>query len=265
MSQIEYVLAMTQKLLIVSIHDVSPLTWDKVRMILDRLESIGIKNRSLLLIPNFQGKAPIDQAGGEFQSWLQQIQRQDEICLHGYTHQAQEIRGSLFARLMATVYTQREGEFYQLTPEAMRQRLQQGLEHFAKVGLQPTGFIAPAWLLAPGAESILREAGFKYTTRLGSIELFTSASIKKLKAPTLCYSVRNGWRRVLSRLWNPLLFKLSKEVPLLRVAIHPVDIDHPEVFQQILDLLRKAIEVRQVVTYQQMVNSAVLHSGAPIH
>ena len=254
---------MTQKLLVVSIHDVSPATWKKVRMILDQLESIGIKNRSLLLVPNFQGNAPIDQAEPEFQSWLEQVQKADEICLHGYTHQAEEIRGSVFSRIIATFYTNREGEFYQLTREAMKERLQQGLEHFKNAGLHPTGFVAPAWLLGPAAETLLKEAGFLYTTRLGSMELFKPG--QKIKAPTLCYSVRSGWRRILSRLWNPFLFQWSKEVPLLRVAIHPVDIDHPEVFQQILDLLKKATRTRQVVTYEQIADLDGIYSGVVLH
>jgi len=241
-----------RRFLVVSIHDVSPYTWRPVQGILDALEGIGISKRSLLVIPNHKGMAAIDRAEPEFQAWLIARSQQDEVCLHGYEHQAKALRGGALARLVASVYTDREGEFYQLDNEEAASLLRQGLRHFESLGIQPSGFVAPAWLLNPAVEAALRESGLRYTTRLRSIDILTD-SIGRLRAPTLCYSVRSGWRRTLSRLWNPALFRLERHRPILRAAVHPPDLDHPAIFRQILGLLRRACEDRIVATYQEVV------------
>ncbi len=241
-----------KRFLVVSIHDVSPLTWHRVRTILEALDGIGIHKRSLLVIPNHQGKAAIEHAEPEFQSWLRILSQQDEVCLHGYRHQAQTLRGGPWARLVATCYTNREGEFYQLTAEEATRQLRKGREHLGNLEIRPTGFIAPAWLLSPQAEAAVHEAGFQYTTRLRSIDILTPPP-RRLRAPVLCYSTRRGWRRALSRLWNRTLFALEQRSPVLRAAIHPPDVDHAAIFRQLLSLLRRASADRTVASYQEVV------------
>jgi len=250
-----------KKFLVVSVHDVSPLTWRSAQQILQALADAGIPRRSLLLIPNHQGRAAVDEAPQDFQAWLREVSQQDEICLHGYEHQAPTLPGGPWAQLVATIYTDREGEFYRLDGEEATRRLQAGLRHFAPLGLRPEGFVAPAWLLSRQSEAALRRLGFQYTTRLRSIELFTQPA-QRLRAPTLCYSVRSGWRRALSRVWNPALLHLARQSAILRVAIHPADLDHPAVFRQILRLTRQAARGRTVATYREVVEHALKH-GTP--
>ena len=147
----------SKHLLAVSIHDVSPHTWQDTDAILKRLDAIGIANRILLVIPNFRGEHPIDEADPQFIDWLKSCQEKDEICLHGHQHQATEISGGPIARLMATIYTNREGEFYQLNRSEIENKLEDGLQKFKLLGLDSSGFIAPAWLLSPQAVSVLQE------------------------------------------------------------------------------------------------------------
>lgn len=241
-----------KKFLVVSVHDVSPLTWRSAQQILQALAAAGIIRRSLLLIPNHQGRAAVDEAPEDFQAWLREVSQQDEICLHGYEHQAPTLPGGPWARLVATMYTDREGEFYRQDGEEATRRLQAGLRHFDRLGLRPEGFVAPAWLLSRESEAALRRLGFQYTTRLRSIDLFTQPS-KRLRAPALCYSVRSGWRRALSQVWNPALFQLARRSAILRIAIHPADLDHPAVFRQILRLARQAARERTVATYREVI------------
>ena len=241
-----------ERYLVVSIHDLSPVTWRKVSTIQDALKGIGIEQSSLLLIPNFQGAHPVDRADEEFRAWLAAVAQSDEVCLHGYTHQAAAIRGGPVARGMATLYTNREGEFYQLSGEEATRLLRQGLVHFEGLGIKPAGFVAPAWLLNEEVEAALSQLGFTYTTRLRSIQLLEEPA-RTLEAPTCCYSVRSAWRRGLSRLWNPLLAAREKRQSILRMSIHPVDLDHPAIFKQILSLTRQAAGERKVVTYSALV------------
>ena len=72
--------------LIVSVHDVAPPHWERVRSMLDALDSVGVSRRSLLVIPNFQGRWAIDRHPA-FCTLVRRLQTQgDEIVLHGYEH-----------------------------------------------------------------------------------------------------------------------------------------------------------------------------------
>lgn len=246
------------RLLAVSLHDVSPLNWKKCELILTQLDALGIHRRILLVIPDYRDAAPVDGADKEFIAWLKKRGERDEVCLHGYSHRAEAIQGGPVARLVATLYTNREGEFYQLAEEQARELLREGLARFERIGFIPEGFVAPAWLLSPEVPAVLREMGFRYTTRLGYIDLLQENPPRSLRAPALCYSVRSAWRRTVSRLWNPLLAARNRQTPILRVAIHPVDVDHPAVFEQILRLTGEALKTRRVATYREI---ARIYSG----
>lgn len=239
-------------LLAVSLHDVSPVNWEKCESILTRLDALGVHRRILLVIPDYRDSAPVDGAGEAFIAWLKKRSKRDEVCLHGYSHRAEAIQGGPIARLVATLYTNREGEFYQLPEERAKELLREGLARFERIGLHPEGFVAPAWLLSPEVPAALREMGFRYTTRLGHIDLLQENPPRSLRAPALCYSVRSAWRRAVSRLWNPLLARRNRETPILRVAIHPVDIDHPDIFEQIMRLTSEALKTRGVATYLEI-------------
>jgi predicted deacetylase len=117
--------------------------------------------------------------------------------------------------------------------------------------LSPKGFIAPAWLLGAEAEMALRELGCEYTTRLGGV---TDLQKRQTYASqSLCWSVRAGWRRALSRIWNRLLYRRLAANPLLRIAVHPVDIEHTAIWRQIVALTGQALASREPTTYYEWV------------
>jgi hypothetical protein len=75
------------------------------------------------------------------------------------------------------------------------------------------------------------------------------------------YSVRAGWRRAVSRVWNPYLFGRLAENPLLRVSLHPPDIEHPAVWRQAMGLVRRSVDGgREPQTYLAWVKAR----GGPV-
>ena len=72
---------------------------------------------------------------------------------------------------------------------------------------------------------------------------------------SLVWSVRAGWRRSCSLVWNALLFQSIKRSPLIRVGIHPPDWDHPRIRKQILQILGKALAARRPMTYEGWLTS----------
>ena len=153
--------------LIVSVHDVAPESRAVVEKILKELSHHQVPVCSLLVVPNYHHHGSFTDDRG-FVRWLQDLEAQGhEIVIHGYFHQrprrdGESTREKFFTRL----YTNDEGEFYDLDYDEALRRITQARDEFAAAGLTPRGFIAPAWLLGSAAERAAAEAEMEYTTRL---------------------------------------------------------------------------------------------------
>ena len=235
--------------LIVSIHDVSPLTREAVDTMLLDLAEAGVGRTSLLVIPDHHHKAPLAE-DAEFCEWLRNWARNgQEVVLHGYYHKRPPTNSGLASKLVTEHYTAGEGEFFDLSEKAARERLEKAKAEFAAAGFHPTGFIAPAWLLGQEAEAAVKKAGFGYTTRLKNFK--DLASGRETPSQSLVWSVRSGWRRQVSLWWNAWLAGRLAQAPLLRVGLHPPDWTHREIRAQALELIRTALAGREVMTYDQ--------------
>ena len=114
--------------LVVSIHDVSPLTQTSCARILDDLREIGVPITSLLIIPNHHERAPVSEYE-EFQGWLKtKVNEGHEPILHGYFHaRSPKNTDAGIVKFTNQVYTAGEGEFYDLDRSEASRRLRQGL------------------------------------------------------------------------------------------------------------------------------------------
>ena len=235
--------------LVVSLHDVSPRTRENCEQALAALERLGVKQCSLLVIPDHHHRGHF-LADPAFCAWLKaQADHGHEIVIHGYYHQRERrSRESAIQKLTTRFYTADEGEFYDLDRPAAAALVQTARADFRKLGLDPSGFIAPAWLLSREAEAALRDCGCEYTTRLGSV--FDLRHARLHSSQSLVWSVRSAWRRKLSLAWNALLFRKLTANPLLRISIHPVDGKHRAIWAQISTLIAWALHDRPPLTYQ---------------
>ncbi len=240
------------KSLVVSLHDVSPLTQALCEEVLIQLLHLGIKQTSLLVIPNHHRQAPISRDSA-FQTWLtRKVEAGHEPVLHGYFHQRQKQSADSYrAKLTTEFYTAGEGEFFDLSAQEASIRLQQGLEELAFLPRKITGFIAPAWLLGAEAEVAVRRLGFLYTTRLGSVRVFDQSG--DLRSQSLVWSTRAPWRALTSLVWNRCLALRLARAPLIRIGIHPPDFKHPRVWTQIQRLTAESSRGRKCLSYQKFV------------
>ncbi|MEO6053515.1 MAG: polysaccharide deacetylase family protein, partial [Chthoniobacterales bacterium] len=212
----------TYRALVVSIHDVSPLTRETVEAMLQDLATWGVARTSLLVIPNHHHKGNFHE-NSEFCTWLRQkVADGHESVIHGYYHQRPAKEGDSVAQRMVTqLYTAGEGEFFDLEEEEAYVRLKLAQKEFTEAGIPTTGFVAPAWLLGTAAEKAVRRAGFDYTTRIGTLLDFKTNTV--CESQSLVYSVRAGWRRQTRLLWNKFLFSRLEKRPLMRLGLHPPD------------------------------------------
>lgn len=246
--------------LVVSLHDVAPATHAPCIRILDELHRLGISCTSLLVVPNYHRDGEL-VANREIISWLRELEAAGhETVIHGYFHERPiSERETLRDRFMTRVYTNREGEFYDLSYDEAFRRISTAREQFKAAGLKPHGFIAPAWLLSIEGERAARDCEIEYTTRLASVRDLRAGNT--YSARSLVYSVRTGWRRSASLAWNAVLFRRCKYAPLLRISIHPVDIEHREVWQQITRLISAALANREPTTYCDWVARARVNAS----
>lgn len=238
--------ACSARALCVVLHDVAPARWAGCRRVLDALERCASQAGvalplSLLVVPRMHGETDLP---APYLCWLRGLQAGGhELVLHGLTHRDEgpPPRG-LREHLLRHHYTAGEGEFAALTQAEAAERLRQGRAWAGALQLPMEGFVAPAWLMSGPALEAVAAAGFGHTCTLTQMIALPQRQV--LAAPSLVFSTRSGWRRQLSRLWNTRLARRSRELPLLRLELHPGDADHPEVLRCWSRLLMEALQDR---------------------
>jgi len=248
------------KSLVVSLHDVSPLTRSRCQKILLDLSKLGVHQTSLLAIPNHHGRAPVSE-NSSFQSWLtQQVETGHEPELHGYLHQRQKRRAdSWFSKLTTEIYTAGEGEFFDLSFDSAAKLLGDGLAELVFLPRKVIGFVAPAWLLSEAAEKAVQRTGFVYTTRVGCVRIFEPLS--EIKSRSLVWSTRAKWRVSASVYWNNVMTVAKSGAPVLRVSIHPGDIEQRRVWEQIRKIIAMGCRERECMSYEHLVEAWKSHSA----
>jgi hypothetical protein len=226
--------------LVVSFHDLHPGTRAACEEFLRELAGLGIGRCTLLAVPCWHDSAPLAGDPG-FCAWLRACTRAGhEICLHGFSHRVEAVLGSPWQRLVGRFYTAGEGEFYRIDREEAGRRLAAG-RAMLDVALGPTvrGFTPPAWLLSPQGRDALRAAGFTYSTRWSGIERLESGEF--VPAPVLVWSSRSALRRFASRAWVRVWAAWNRSAPVLRIAVHPMDLAHPAQRASVRYALRAAM------------------------
>jgi predicted deacetylase len=240
--------------LVVSVHDVSPLTWASCDKIVQSLRSLGVSVGSLLLIPNHHGKAPIRE-NAEFKEWISDLVRQGyEPVLHGYFHaRTPKPTDAGITKLTTQFYTAGEGEFFDLSRDEATNRLRRGIDDLSFLDRKLNGFVAPAWLLGFEAEAAVRKIGFSYITNVGSVKVFEG--VHNYSSRSLVWSTRAPWRRMVSLAWNQGLVSRLREKPLLRIGIHPADCEIPAVWSHVKSVVSAALQDRTPLSYEKFVAS----------
>jgi len=242
----------------ISVHDVAPATWPRCARLLEMLDECGAGPLTLLVVPDYHHGGRIDAYPAFLRAIERRLARGDEVALHGYYHEddAPPPRGPLgwFSR---RVLTQSEGEFAALGEREALERLERGAALAASLHWPVRGFVAPAWLLGRGARIALSqlagEAGFAYTTTRGGV--YRLPDWRYTLSPSLVCTVRTAWRRAMSRGLNAATYAAARRGRVLRLSLHPVDADHPDVMRQWRRWVERALEDRAPATKLQWISA----------
>ncbi|MBW1645415.1 MAG: polysaccharide deacetylase family protein [Deltaproteobacteria bacterium] len=237
---------MARKSLAIVLHDVAPATWPRYRSFVAEVDRLGEIPLTLLVVPNYHRQGLLTSQSAFCAEMDSRRQRGDELVLHGYAHQDElPLLWSPVDYCRRRIFTH-EGEFYPLTAAMAHRRLQAGIELFRRLGWPLTGFVAPAWLLGAGSRAALAATPLRYTSDPGN--LYRLPTFTRIPAPTLVWSAGSRWRRGASWCWNEARRRRHQAAPLLRLGLHPVDMEHRFSRHYWLATLEKLLASRQPVT-----------------
>lgn len=234
--------------LCVSVHDVSEATWPACEHLISLLQSIAPLPLSLLVVPRWHRKPPSAGPAQCFEKSLSALQRSGhELCLHGYVHQDEgPPPRRLKEWLQRRVMTRAEGEFAVLDARSAALRLQLARSWCAARGWAPHGFVPPAWLISTAAIESVRAEGFEY---VGLYRCWLRAEDgKRLPAPTVTYATRHPVGDAVFRGIQHLIASSAAHWPVLRLAVHPADLQRPANLDHARRLIEVCLRYRQPMT-----------------
>lgn len=229
----------------VSLHDVAPATWPACRRVLAAIAAVAPLRVALLIVPHYRGVDAATDAAF-LRALDARLAQGDEPVLHGWLHVDDVPARSPLAFARRRFYTAAEGEFAALDRQETLRRIHAGVQWFAKRGWPLRGFVPPAWLMSRAARAALADTPLHYAALRSEVLLLTAG--RRLAGPSLCWSTRAAWRRALSVPLNAVLARRHATVPLLRIALHPHDADHPQVLASWQRALATALATRSART-----------------
>ena len=145
---------MQPKRVAVALHDIEPATFERCALIRDWLYDHGVDRVTLLVIPA-RDLHPLGERSPAMRSWLaERRQAGDSIAQHGFQHE-QLRRGAFSGSAMTRVRSVRSAEFVGLDGDETRRAVDAGWRVLKLAGLEPDGFVAPAYAYTPALRRLL--------------------------------------------------------------------------------------------------------------
>jgi uncharacterized protein len=210
-------------MLLVSIHDVSPAQASRVARLWRLCAERGI-TPALLVVPDWHGEWPLE-SHPDFVEWLRARAGEGaEIVLHGERHDEVNLRRQPRDHWRAWSKTDGEGEFLTLDGPAASERLGRALGRLQDLGLEPQGFVPPAWLARECTHRAVGAAGLRFSEDDRSIRLHPSGEY--LRSPVVRWSARTA-----ARAWGSVAVAAARtafqrRARFPRIALHPRDLTH---------------------------------------
>lgn len=233
--------------LLVSIHDVSPLTLEPCRRALALAEAGGVRREelTLLVIPRHEDRVSIHEHRATV-DWLRGIAGDGAtLVTHGLTHRMRGRHLDPWGAFWAHAFSRGQGELFRALEADAETRITGARELISRAGLEQAllGFVPPAWLLSRGALAALLRAGFAWYEELGGIRLGGQRLARRLVG----FGSLTAWEA-----WaTGRLAALQARLPPVdtRLAIHPADLERPTSTRAVERTLQALLEGRTARSY----------------
>ncbi|WNW11631.1 polysaccharide deacetylase family protein [Pseudomonas sp. DTU_2021_1001937_2_SI_NGA_ILE_001] len=250
------------------LHDVAPCSWQAYLPLLQALDERGSIPLTWLVVPNFHRQCPLDSDPALLRLLDRRLALGDELVLHGRYHcDDGPAPRTPVDYLRRRIYTH-EGEFQPLSQAQALTHLDAGIELFRQHAWPLYGFVAPGWLMGVGTRQALRQRPLQYTS--DRRHFYRLPTFTPEPAPSLVWSARSAWRRGASRVWCEWQQRQWRQAPVIRLGLHPVDMQHASARQYWLKVLDQLLaEGRQALTkrdwlFAQADSSSSVLSSLPL-
>jgi uncharacterized protein len=236
--------------LLITIHDVAPANAARVEALWHLCESRGVMP-GLLVVPDWHGERAME-SDAAFAAWLRaRAANGAEIFLHGERHDEVGLPRTFADTLRALGRTDGEGEFLTLDYNAARTRVDRGVARLRAMGLDPIGFVPPAWLAKPATHAAVRDAGLLVSEDDGAVYVHMPERV--VRSPVVRWSGRGPARAYGSVLFERARWFFQRAVPVMRIALHPGDLAHPATAGSIERGVDAWLSVRRQTFYRELV------------
>jgi predicted deacetylase len=228
--------------LAVALHDVEPSTFERCALIRDWLDDIGVERVTLLVIPAPQ-LHPFPARSPALANWLlDRVDAGDAVAQHGLQHRRTRPPPRL-SRPLRTWQGGKAAEYPGLDAQATIASVEAGRNVLTEVGLNPRGFVAPAYAYTAPLREHLGQAFDWWAT------LLALRGGARTSTPALCFGTSGPLKRAVS----PVLVRAGAALSgsVLRLDLHPADFDHPRHVLALERVLKRAGE-RTAVTYDDL-------------
>lgn len=233
--------------LLITIHDVTPALAPLVEKLWQLCESRGVVP-GLLVVPDWHGETAME-SDASFVEWLRaRAAGGAEIFLHGERHDEVGSPRAFADEIRAFGKTNKEGEFLTLNYAAARERLDRGVARLRAMGLEPVGFVPPAWLAKRATHDAVRDAGLLVSEDDGAVYLHSPE--RRIASPVVRWSGRGAVRAYGSVLFERLRWWFQRNERVMRLALHPGDLAHPATASSIERGLDSWLSVRKQTFYR---------------
>jgi uncharacterized protein len=237
--------------LLISIHDVAPPLEERVRALWEMCRARGVAP-ALLVVPNWHGEAPLERAS-PFVAWVRACADSGaDVLLHGDRHDEQGLARGWRDELRGWGRTAQEGEFLTLDEPAAHQRIARGLDVVRRIGLDPVGFVPPAWLARAGCWRAVSACGLRISEDAGVVRIHEGGEVARIASPVVRWSARTSLRAAGSVAVAALRWRMQQRAACVRIALHPGDVAHPWTVRSIGTALDQWLADRPALSYRAL-------------
>jgi predicted deacetylase len=240
-----------ERTLAVAVHDIEPATFERAALIRDWLDDLGVDRVTLLVIPA-RDMHPLSDRRPEVGAWLLDRAKQgDAIAQHGFHHlQARQPRWPPHPR---RAVARESPEFVGLDALQTARALDAGRRILKLAGIEPNGFVAPAYAYTPALRQLLSTRFAWWAGAWGLHATRAGASAHRC-APPLGLAAAGPLRRAMS----PSLLRLAGRLggPTLRIDVHPLDLGSASHMLALEDVIRRVRPGRACATYDDLAAAA---------
>lgn len=237
----------------VALHDIEPATFERCALIRGWLDDHGVDRVTLLVVPAGD-LHPFHDRSPELAEWIgERVALGDVVAQHGFQHRQLRPASGLRRAFALRAHRSVAPEFVGLDDAEARRAVAAGRRVLKLAGITPRGFVAPAYAYTTGLELALAPL-FDWWASLN--RLFTDHGRRSEYLPAMSIGA-GGSRSIGGRLSSPWGVRVSAQLaaPLLRLDLHPADLEQPGRIAAAEQVLRRAGR-RDAVTYDDLAVAA---------